>query len=92
MDRKLDKKMDVRCLRLRMGWTSSDLARRLGVCSADIDDWEQGNSPQDPEIVSRLEFLFRQAEFCSEEVKAAPLAEDYLDRESLVQIDIETLN
>lgn len=83
----MDRKLDIRCLRRRMGWTSSDLARRLGVKVSEVEIWEQGSTPSSPDVLSRLEFLFRQAEICSDEVKAAPIAEDLLDRESLGQVE-----
>lgn len=87
----MDRKMDIRCLRRRMGWTSSDLARRMGVKVSEVEIWEQGKAPSNPDVLSRLEFLFRQAEMCSDEVKAAPIAEDFLDRESLGQVGVDRL-
>lgn len=74
-----------------MGWTSSDLARRLGVQVAEVEIWESGSMPEDHDVLSRLEFLLRQAEVCSDEVKAGPLAEDLLDRESLGQVGADRL-
>lgn len=87
----MDRKFDIRCLRRRMGWTSSDLARRLGVKVAEVELWEQGSTPDDHDVLSRLEFLFHQAELCSDEVKSGPLAEDLLDRESLDQVGTDRL-
>lgn len=84
----MDSTIDLRKLRCRMGWTSSDLARHLKVNSADVETWEkQGASPQDPEILSRIKFLLRQADMCSDEVKTGPIAENFLDESDLAQID-----
>lgn len=78
--------MDIKSLRRRMGWTSSDLARRLGVGSKEIEIWEGGRDPQDPRLLSQLEFLFRQAEVCCDEIRRGALAESILDESSLGQI------
>lgn len=70
-----------------MGWTSSDLARRLGVPYNDIEIWEGGSTkPNDPEVVTRIEFLFRQADILCDEVKSVPMAEHVLDETHLSQI------
>lgn len=69
-----------------MGWTSSDLARRLGVASTEIEIWENGKSPNDPEVLTRIEFLFRQAEIICDEIKAGPMAEFVLEESHLDQI------
>lgn len=83
----MDRCYDLRLLRRRMGWTSSDLARRLGVPYNDIEIWEGGAvKPQDPEVVNRIEFLFRQVEILSDEVKAVPVVENALDEGQLSQI------
>lgn len=84
-----DQPMNLRRLRLRMGWTSSDLARRLGVALTDIEAWEGGRAPADSEILNRIEFLFRQAELCSDEVKSVPQSENELEEKHLGQIHIE---
>lgn len=89
MDREQDPHKDLRCLRRRMGWTSSDLARRLGVTSGEVELWETGALPTDSEILNRIEFLFRQAEVCSEEVKNGPQSEHALEEKHLDQINVD---
>ncbi|HRO67152.1 MAG TPA: helix-turn-helix transcriptional regulator [Pseudobdellovibrionaceae bacterium] len=84
----MDSTIDLRKLRCRMGWTSSDLARHLKVKSTEVEAWEkQGSSPKDPEIISRIKFLLRQADMCSDEVKTGPIAENFLDEKALGQVD-----
>lgn len=84
----MDRCFDLRLLRRRMGWTSSDLARRLGVRSADIEIWEKGNSkPESADVITRIEFLFRQADICCDEVKSVPMAENMLEESHLVQVE-----
>lgn len=84
----MDSSLDLLNLRRRMGWTASDLARHLKVTSIEIETWEKnGQRPQDPELLSQIKFLFRQADICSDEVKTAPIAETFLDETALDQID-----
>lgn len=89
----MDRKFNLRILRRRMGWTSSDLARRLGVGSTEIEIWENDANagPADPEILNRIEFLFHQADICSDEVKSAPLIESALEESALGQIEVTRL-
>lgn len=87
----MDRCYDLRLLRRKMGWTSSDLARRLGVPYNDIEIWEGGSlKPNDPEVINRIEFLFRQAEILSDEVKSIPMAENVLAETRLTQIGAGT--
>lgn len=84
------KTIDLRGLRLRMGWTASDLARRLGVTSAEVTSWEQQHQiPQDFDTLTRIEFLLRQADMCTDEMKGAPLAESLLEETHCEQIDFD---
>jgi len=84
----MDRQLNLRYLRRRMGWTSSDLARRLGVAATEIEIWESGKQElQDPDVLNRIEFLFRQADMCCEEVKTVPISEIALEDGGLGQID-----
>lgn len=84
--------MDIRALRLRMGWTPSDLARRLGVQAAQVEGWEHGDELKDSQILNQLEFLCRQAEMCCDEIRRSPLAESQLDKSSLDQIRLDRID
>lgn len=84
----MDSMIDLRKLRRRMGWTSSDLARHLKVAPSEIEIWEKGDAnPENPEVLSRIQFLLAQADVCSDEVRTAPLAESFLDESDLGQVD-----
>ena len=86
----MDKIYDIRCLRLRMGWTASDLARRLGVSPSDVSLWEESHkTPSDSDMLTRIEFLFRQADLCCEEIHNTPLAESLLQDSRQTQIDFD---
>jgi DNA-binding transcriptional regulator YiaG len=51
----------VKALRCRMGWCQSDLARRLGVSSDQVKDWELGQTQPSSEYLLVLDDLFHQA-------------------------------
>lgn len=80
-------KENIRSLRLRLGWSKSELAHHLQCAPAQVDQWENQNSSLAPAISSALEMILRQAEACSEEVQFTPAAENQCDKKALEQID-----
>lgn len=74
-------------LRLRLGWSRSDLARRLHCSSVDIEALETGHRSIEGALKGELEILLRQAEACCDEVMYTPAAEAELDKKALEQID-----
>lgn len=85
--------LNLLSLKRRMGWTTSDLARRLGVTSTEIQILEtNGDTTANRDLLNRIEFLFRQAEMCCEEVKQVPLAESTLEATHLGQIENSALS
>lgn len=79
-------KHNLRSLRLRLGWCRSELAHRLQCSVAEVESWEEGAGDIDPVRASELEFLWRQAEECSEEVHYTPAAENECEKKALEQI------
>lgn len=79
-------KRDIKNLRRRLGWSQSDLARRLGEDSEMVAALEEGRAPLSSKILNELELIERQAEQCSEEVVAHALADQVLDHQELEQI------
>lgn len=77
----------LRSLRLRLGWSKSDLARRLGCSAIEVEAWEDGTTSIEAVFRSQLEIIYFQAESCSNEVKLGPSAENECDRNSLSQVD-----
>ena len=79
-------KESIRSLRLRLGWSRSDLARRLKCSTEQIEKWEDGHHL---EVTFRgeLEIILRQAEACCDEVKYTPACENELDRSALEQVE-----
>lgn len=80
-------KENLRSLRLRMGWSKSDLAFHLHCSSDDIAAWEVGTRRIESSIRSQLEFILRQADACSEEVQKTPAAENQCRQNAIDQID-----
>ncbi|WP_347356970.1 helix-turn-helix transcriptional regulator [Bdellovibrio sp.] len=87
-NQKLDwNKESVHDLRLRLGWSRSDLARRLRCSSEDIEALETGRRSVEGSLKGELEIILRQAEACCDEVMYTPAAEAELDKKALEQID-----
>lgn len=85
-------KETIRTLRLRLGWSQSDLARRLRCEIQFIESWEAGDEEPTKDHLQDLELILHQAEACSSEVYQTPLAEKKLDQDSLIQVNIKELD
>jgi transcriptional regulator with XRE-family HTH domain len=81
----------IRELRLRLGFSTSDLARRLHTESAAVKDWEAGEILPPPEQLQILDLLSHHAEECAEEVVTCALAEQCLESDELGQIDLNSV-
>lgn len=79
--------IEIRHLRLRLGWSRSDLARRLATDSQVIADWEEGRSLPEVKLVHLLDLLAKQAEVSAEDVSFVPVAEHFLDEAELDQCE-----
>ncbi len=79
--------LNVKSLRLRLGWTQSDLSRRLGCKVSEISQWETGLAVPSSNHAGTLQLLFSQAEACALDTQAAPRAEIFCDRKDLGQIN-----
>jgi transcriptional regulator with XRE-family HTH domain len=80
--------LNIKSLRLRLGWTQSDLARRLNCESTEVQKWETGQSTPNSEVSGRLELLVSHAETNAQELQSVPKAENFCERRRLGQIDI----
>ncbi|MEY4615915.1 MAG: hypothetical protein RJB66_875 [Pseudomonadota bacterium] len=76
----------VRELRLRMGWSQSDLARHLQVEVESVTKLENGGSSNFDGIKSQLTLFWRRAESLSEEVQISALAEKMIEDQNLNQL------
>lgn len=84
-------KENVRSLRLRLGWSKSDLARRLNCSAAEVEAWEDGSAPLTSAVKSELAMIARQADECSDEVRCVPAAENECDKNALAQVDFSRI-
>lgn len=85
-------KESIRNLRLRLGWTQSDLARRLHMSSTLIATWEEGQICPTFDTVQELELILHQADICCDEVSQVPVAEKICDQSSVNQIKMSDLH
>lgn len=82
------KREQIRLLRLRLGWTQADLARRLACETQLIESLEVGQTAAALEIVHKLELLAHQADLCGDEIHCLPAAENLCDQEQLGQVEL----
>lgn len=77
---------EIRSLRKRLGWSHSDLARRLGVGKDAVQEWEKGTlSPcrESQQDLHAIHYLMRN---CSLEMSVRAVADALLEQNGLEQI------
>jgi transcriptional regulator with XRE-family HTH domain len=84
-------KNTIKALRLRLGWSQADLARRLNCASLEIEHWENGSQTPTSHFLNEMFLLVKQADACSQEVHASPLAENLCDKHALGQIEFSQI-
>lgn len=82
------KQGQIRLLRLRLGWTQSDLARRLECDAKVVESLELGIDNAAVELVHKLEMIAHQADLCGDEIQCLPAAENLCDQEHLGQVSL----
>jgi len=78
----------IRTLRLRLGWTQGDLARRLQCEAKLIESLEMGKEDAAVDLVHKLELIAHQADLCGSEIRCLPAAESFCDQEHLGQVEL----
>jgi len=81
----------IRSLRLRMGWSQSDLARRLHIDSQKIGQWEMGLEIIEDEISQALDLLHRMADVSADQTCCDSLAAIEFDLSEAPQVDINSI-
>ena len=81
----------IHSLRLRLGWSRSDLARRLDCNLETVNAWELSQMKPNPGQLPMLEFIEKQAEYISLEVHVCPIAESQLEKSHRSQIPLDEL-
>ena len=63
---------NIRSLRLRLGWSQAEMARRLSLNPVDVASIEEGKFSLTPTLRGEIEMILRQAdESCEEQKKSA---------------------
>lgn len=70
-----------------MGWSQSDLARRLSCESMVVENWEKGSNEPARDVSQLLEVLFKQAEMAAYEITQSCELEKRLKDENLESLD-----
>lgn len=81
----------IRDLRLRMGWSQSDLARRLQIESKKISEFEMDLEETPKDIWSALDLLLKQADVSAHSVSCNSLAEIVFDEDKVLQVDTSSI-
>ena len=81
----------IKSLRMRLGWSQADLARRLHCDSTEVENWEKGSQFPATHFVNEMFLLVKQADACSHEVHVSPLAENLCDQKALGQIEFSEI-
>ncbi len=81
----------IKSLRLRLGWSQADFARRLNCAITEVMYWENGSQTPTSHFLNEMFLLVKQADACSYEVHAAPLAENICEKQALGQIEFSEI-
>lgn len=81
----------IKSLRRRLGWSSSDLARRLQVETDLVLNWESGSHLPLEWVIDELSLLEKQAEANSDSIAQGPLAEVFLEEQHTEQCDLASV-
>jgi ribosome-binding protein aMBF1 (putative translation factor) len=81
----------IKSLRLRLGWSSSDLARRLNCESAIIYAYEAGKENPSGAVEAELNLLLKQADSAADEVSNQALAEAFLEETEQIQCELTSV-
>ena len=73
-------------LRLQLGWSVADFARRFGVKSETVSGWESGEKSPTPDDCRQLEFLSFQNLNYNESLRAQAQAEALISENNYEQI------
>lgn len=83
---------ELKELRLRLGWSLSEMCRRLGCARDIVLAIEAGEKEPDREALIQYEALFSVLEEQSRKNQIRPLADSVLQAESLQQISEDSLD
>lgn len=76
-------------IRLRLGWSLSEMARRMGCKMKLVARWESLEELADPDVIRQYDSLLNLVDVQSEFVRQTPIAESYLKDGQLQQVSVE---
>ena len=79
-------KAELRIIRQRLGWSTAEMARRLGEDSAHVAAIEAGERPPGPSVLNQYHFLLHGLDVDAESIRQTPHAERHLESEGLAQV------
>lgn len=79
--------LSIRELRLRMGWSASDLARRLQIEPNKINQFEAGLESPENSVLASLDLIYKQAEASADDVSCESRAEIMFVEDEVTQVD-----
>ncbi len=82
----------IRDLRLRMGWSASDLARRLQVDPVRVSQLEAGIESAEDKVLASLDLIFKQAEMSADSITFESLAEIVFVEDEVTQVDSDSIH
>lgn len=82
----------IKGLRRRLGWSQSDLARRLSCDSNSVKFWEEASATPTEVQSSALHMIFQQAELVAHEMTQSVQAEANLHQNALEFIEVQTFD
>jgi transcriptional regulator with XRE-family HTH domain len=77
---------ELRIIRQRLGWSTAEMARRLGENSARVAAFEAGDQAPAPEVLNQYYFLRNGVEEDAAWVAETPRAEAHLEAAGLAQV------
>lgn len=82
----------IRGLRRRLGWSQSDLARRLSCDSSSVRGWEEEAKAPSESHVQTLQMIFQQAELVALEMTQSAQAEATLKEKHLEFVELASFD
>ncbi len=82
----------IRHMRLRLGWSKSELGRRLGLTLSQITKMEKGQLSIDSELINQLDHLKRHSDEICRQNRNRPLFDRVMQENNFHQADLSHLD
>ncbi len=78
--------IEVKTLRLRLGWSVAEMARQMGCSVVIVVSWESGSQAPDNECVNQMRYLHTYVESYNDKIAQLPMAEREMEDRMLSQL------